>query len=170
VSSKKIFTVTISQDGVVACSCLRFYDELIPCQHILRVLASIVLPIPVQSLIGNIYSVGRFIQAFPNETPFFPEDSSSYESNPSVIPQKLDARSGASRSRRIPSSGELNPRRKPTSSSTQCENGSECSSETVKNCLDRLIVYGGILQSITDRDVVAALEQFMEEEDTDNRV
>jgi len=91
--------------------------------------------LPVRSLIGSIYSVNRFTQAFPEGIPFFPEDASTYESNLSVTPQEVGKRSGAPRTRRIPSSGELNPRRKARVDSIQQQYESACSafsSERIK--------------------------------------
>jgi len=50
-----VYVVIIGESGNVSCSCLRFYDEGIPCQHILHVLVYTSFRFNDRSLISSIY-------------------------------------------------------------------------------------------------------------------
>ena len=88
------------------CSCLRFFDEGIACQHILKVIDFTRMSNSLGSLILPLFLRSRFIAAFPDKLVFTPKDHTSYVSNKNVVPNCRKAKVGAPRTRRIASAGE----------------------------------------------------------------
>ena len=82
----KIFKVQISEEGEFSCSCHRFFDEEIACQHILKVIDHTRKNVRLSALIGPIYDQSRFIRAFPDELPFIPKKLSFFCSKPKCGP------------------------------------------------------------------------------------
>ncbi len=97
----KTFNVelTFDPDGRlcgITCNCHRFFDELIPCQHIIRVFRKID-PDSVwrlQSFVGHIYDAERFIAAFSKQDVFFPNDISTFSLNLNVTLPPLNVKPG----------------------------------------------------------------------------
>jgi len=75
---RKTFIVDTSDPSHMTCSCRRFWDEEIPCQHILSVLYSKNMVNQSINLISSIYSKTRFMLAFPDKLPFYPNEYESY--------------------------------------------------------------------------------------------
>jgi len=115
-----------------------------PCQHILCVIASARdLNIPELSLISPIYSVERFVQAFPDEMSFYPNDSSTYSRNLTVVPQEAQRKRGHPRTHRYLPIRELRSRgRRTRRSSFACSETDE-----LKNTLDNILASGGSVSS-----------------------
>jgi len=80
------FTVTVSGQDDVKCSCGRYFDEGIPCQHIICVVGN---SFPCDSLISPLYKKSKFIAAFsPEKATFYPSEIQSKLSEP--VAQVLD--------------------------------------------------------------------------------
>jgi len=60
-----LFVVTLSSPGVMACSCFRYFDEVI-----VKVIDYARMNISPTSLISHIYGIARFVEAFPDKLPF----------------------------------------------------------------------------------------------------
>ena len=102
-----IFIVKQSHQGAMSCSCHRFFDEGIPCQHIIKVFDFAGIPIRPVSLISPIYAINRFVQAFPDKLSFSPKESDFFLSNPCVSLPCYVTKIGAPQKRRIASTGEF---------------------------------------------------------------
>ena len=100
------FTVKGSTQGTMTCSCHRFFDEGIPCQHLIKVIDFAQMGLRPSSLISQLYAVSRFTRAFPDELPFFPRDGDFFSANISVILPSFSPKRGAPQNRRIASTGE----------------------------------------------------------------
>jgi len=81
----KQFHVDIYDENNMTCSCHRFFDEEIACQHILKVIDKFRMKFLLTSLIRPIYDQSSFIEAFPDKLGFFPKDHNSYEQNLNVV-------------------------------------------------------------------------------------
>ena len=102
-----LFEVDASNMDSVTCTCHRFFDEGIPCQHIILVLRHLRKENLAPSLIDHIYDKSLFELAFPDDLPFSPDDMDRYSRNLSVISVKLTRRRGAPQTRRYASTGEF---------------------------------------------------------------
>ena len=69
-----LFEVDASNMDSVTCTCHRFFDEGIPCQHIILVLRHLRKENLAPSLIDHIYDKSLFELAFPDDLPFSPDD------------------------------------------------------------------------------------------------
>ena len=79
------FSVKLSSSGELSCSCLRYDDEEIPCQHILKVLSDTGRTVDLRKLIGPIHLWENYLHAFPEKPVFVPKDCALYLSNPLVV-------------------------------------------------------------------------------------
>ena len=95
------YDVTLSSSGAVSCSCLRYNDEEIPCQHIVRVLSDKGETLSLRALIGDIYLKENYLLAFPDKPVFVPKDCACYSSNPLVVIPPSTRKIGATRTRRF---------------------------------------------------------------------
>ena len=107
--SRRTFNVYLSSSGEYSCSCLRYFDEDMPCQHILKVLDHTGRLDTLPQLIGKIYLKDNFKQAFLQTGLFWPKDSDLYLPNPRVVPSCQSPQRGAPRVRRFAGPGE-NPK------------------------------------------------------------
>ena len=108
--SKREFHVTLLSSGEFFCSCLRSFDEEVPCQHILKVFDHTKKVFPYDEMIGKIYLKENFKLAFLQGRPFWPKDHDLYVPNPSVVPRTNNPpKRGATRTRRFAGPGE-NPK------------------------------------------------------------
>ena len=86
----KWYTVTI-QDGKATCSCLRYFDEGIPCPHILFVIYRSGMidrqqpSLLIGSFVDPIYRTSLFLKAFPSGMVADPGDLSMCVPNESVV-------------------------------------------------------------------------------------
>ncbi len=108
---EKWHSVTL-QNGKATCSCLRYFDEGIPCPHILFVLyktRTIDQQQPSQfigSFIDPIYRTSLFLKAFPSDMTVDPGDLSACVPNESVILPVKERKRGHPQVVRFPSVGE----------------------------------------------------------------
>jgi len=98
------------------CSCGRFFDEGIPCQHILAALHSLSPSTVACTLIDPMYLRSRYVEAFRVFQPFVLKRENQYRPNKSVIlPKKEKNKPGRKQVRRFPSAGDTRKGRTSTS-------------------------------------------------------
>ena len=79
----KTYTVTRSGDMLFSCTCLRYFDEGIPCQHILKVAESLKLA-SSEAMVSRLFSKDVFIRTFLNCQAYYPPGIESYSRNLNV--------------------------------------------------------------------------------------
>ena len=102
----KVFNVC-TRKNEVSCSCLRYFDEEIPCQHILCIASLEGHRFSAFDLVGDIYSKQNFIQAFPQGLLFYPNDCEFHNADLNVIAQNVVQGRGAYQKNRFASPNEF---------------------------------------------------------------
>ena len=94
---KRLYEVTISPRDKLDCSCHRFFDEGIPCPHMIAAFQAMPNLPACTTLIDPIYSVATFIDAFTKSPygPAYPLTEEGYEINPNVIIEAIPRKRGA---------------------------------------------------------------------------
>ena len=100
------YTVDISDEANVKCTCSRYFDEGVPCQHIISVYRRINKLDQIPDMIDRLYDRERLSLAFPAEVPFMPVDREEYSLNPRVTLQEVRQKRGAPQKLRFASTGE----------------------------------------------------------------
>ena len=100
------FIVKKTSQGAWSCSCHRYFDEGVPCPHMLSVMFLRGHSVAATSLISPIYTRERFSQAFPVQILFYPASREDYLKNPNVVPQDVEKHPGQNQMLRFPSRGE----------------------------------------------------------------
>ena len=108
------YTVVIRTMNNVSCDCHRYYDELIPCQHILFVYDRVCLCYDTKKLIPKFYRKSQFVKAFPADDShfYYPDDACCYSCNPDVIHVVKDVKPGAPETLRHPRANEKGKHKK----------------------------------------------------------
>ena len=92
----KTYSVVITSfPNDVKCTCNRFYDEGVPCEHILKVLRQPGFGADRLSMIDGIYSKDNFLAAFQDASVFFPDGIQTYSLNTNVTSQDVHQGPGA---------------------------------------------------------------------------